>query len=144
MYMIEILLFTHFLVVKYGGKKCQSYLIPSQSWQKSYTFQTLMMSLTILQNMICLIRRVTTYYYIIPKTEIYLLWYYYFTWIIIGDTYSNVCWLGAEGTEVGKRGRNSLVQIKGTSSHWPSFCGRRIPEQQEVASEWGKYYFHIM
>ena len=65
--MTEILAFTKHLVLKCGGKKCQSYLIPSQSWQKSYTFQTLMMSMTILQNMICLIRRVTScFYYIMP------------------------------------------------------------------------------
>ena len=46
--------------------------------------------------------------------------------------------------DLGKRSRSNLLQIQGNNSHRSSFCGRRIPQQQEMASEWGKYkYTHI-
>ena len=58
---------------------------------------------------------------------------YYFK--IIGNTRSNGWQFNLGRTELGKRERNSLVQIQEASSPLPSFCGRRIPEQQEVASD---------
>ena len=42
---------------------------------------------------------------------------------------------------VGKRGRHSLVQIQRNSSRHSSFRGSWIPQQQEVAPEWGKYTY---
>ena len=58
---------------------------------------------------------------------------------ITGITCSNSRWIVWAWVWVGKRGRDSLVQIQRNSSHHSSFCGRWIPQQQEVASEWGKY-----
>ena len=57
---------------------------------------------------------------------------YYFK--IIGNTCSNGWQFNHGRTELGNRERNSLVQIQEASSHPPCFCGRRVSQQQEVAS----------
>ena len=68
MYLTETSLFTYPLVVNFTGKKCRSYLIHFLSWQKNCTFQALIMSCTILQNMICWKRKVT---YILSAKQTY-------------------------------------------------------------------------
>ena len=51
MLMTEIFLFTICLVLIFGSRKCQSFLIHFLNWLKEYTLQALKMSLTTLQNM---------------------------------------------------------------------------------------------
>ena len=58
--MTETLRFLWLLVLKFGGKNWQSYLIHSLSWQKGHTLQTLMMSLITLQYIVCWERRVSS------------------------------------------------------------------------------------
>ena len=64
MCMTAILLFIWALVRIFGSKKCPSYLIHSLSWQKGCSLQALMMSLTILQNIICWKRKVSSMYHV--------------------------------------------------------------------------------
>ena len=68
MYLTETSLFTYPLVVNFTDKKCRGYLIHFLSWRKNCTFQALMMSCTILQNMICWKRKVT---YILSAKQTY-------------------------------------------------------------------------
>ena len=60
--MIEIFLFIWNLIMTFGSKNCQSYLIHTLSWQKRHTLQALMMSFTILQNIICWKRKVSFFH----------------------------------------------------------------------------------
>ena len=60
--MIEIFLFIWNLIMTFGSKNCRSYLIHTLSWQKRHTLQALMMSLAILQNIICWKRKVSFFH----------------------------------------------------------------------------------
>ena len=60
--MIEIFLFIWNLIMTFGSKNCQCYLIHTLSWQKRHTLQALMMSFTILQNMMCWKRKVSFFH----------------------------------------------------------------------------------
>ena len=60
--MIEIFLFIWNLIMTFGSKNCRSYLIHTLSWQKGHTLQALMMSFTILQNIICWKRKVSFFH----------------------------------------------------------------------------------
>ena len=60
--MIEIFLFIWNLIMTFGSKNCQCYLIHTLSWQKGHTLQGLMMSFTTLQNMMCWKRKVSFFH----------------------------------------------------------------------------------
>ena len=60
--MIEIFLFIWNLIMTFGSKNCQCYLIHTLIWQKRHTLQALMMSLAILQNIICWKRKVSFFH----------------------------------------------------------------------------------
>ena len=59
MCMTDILLFICLQVWIFGSKNCRCCLIHTLSWQKGHTLQALMMSLTILQNIMCWKRKVS-------------------------------------------------------------------------------------
>ena len=60
--MIDIFLFMSILVVNFGSKNCQCYLIHTISWQKGCMLQAPTMSLIILQNMMCWKRKVSFFH----------------------------------------------------------------------------------